>query len=233
MVQLQRKIAFPFVTLIMTLLAVPFAVTTGRRGALYGIGIGIVLAIVYWTALSVFGALGAGGWISPMLAAWAPNILFGAAAAVHAADGPDLDGPSGLRPSFGSKPHAASLSAALLDPEPPRARASVFGRVDDEHHAADASSERRRRACGSCRPASGRRNTTVSLLVGGVDVDRSLPALARRVLIAAARSCTEIRIGRSARIVNVDAIVAAQRRRGVSNDERRELADARSPPASP
>ena len=65
MVQLQRKIAFPFVTLVMTLLAVPFAVTTGRRGAFYGIGIGIVLAIVYWTALSIFGALGAGGWMSP------------------------------------------------------------------------------------------------------------------------------------------------------------------------
>ena len=81
MVQLQRKIAFPFVTLIMTLLAVPFAVTTGRRGALYGIGIGIALAITYWTMLSVFGALGAAGFISPMLAAWAPNIIFGAAAA--------------------------------------------------------------------------------------------------------------------------------------------------------
>ena len=81
MVQLQRKVAFPFVTLVMTLLAVPFAVTTGRRGAFYGIGVGIVLALVYWTALSIFGALGAGGWMSPMLAAWAPNILFGAAAA--------------------------------------------------------------------------------------------------------------------------------------------------------
>jgi LPS export ABC transporter permease LptG len=80
MVQLQRKVAFPFVTLIMTLLAVPFAVTTGRSGAIYGVGAGIVLALVYWTMLSVFGALGAGGWISPMLAAWAPNILFGAAA---------------------------------------------------------------------------------------------------------------------------------------------------------
>jgi LPS export ABC transporter permease LptF/LPS export ABC transporter permease LptG len=80
MVQLQRKVAFPFVTLVMTLLAVPFAVTTGRSGAFYGIGVGIVLALVYWTALSVFGALGAGGWMSPMLAAWAPNILFGAAA---------------------------------------------------------------------------------------------------------------------------------------------------------
>jgi LPS export ABC transporter permease LptG/LPS export ABC transporter permease LptF len=81
MVALQRKIAFPFVTVIMTVLAVPFAVMTGRRGALYGIGIGIVLAIVYWTTQSVFAAVGSGGLIAPMLAAWAPNILFGAAAA--------------------------------------------------------------------------------------------------------------------------------------------------------
>jgi LPS export ABC transporter permease LptF/LPS export ABC transporter permease LptG len=80
MVQLQRKVAFPFVTLIMTLIAVPFAVSTGRRGAMSGIGVGIVLAIVYWTAQSIFGALGAGGWISPMLGAWAPHIMFGAAA---------------------------------------------------------------------------------------------------------------------------------------------------------
>jgi LPS export ABC transporter permease LptG/LPS export ABC transporter permease LptF len=81
-VELQRKIAFPFVTVIMALLALPFAVTTGRRGALYGIGIGIVMAIVYWIALSVFAALGKGGAMSPMLAAWAPNILFSAAATV-------------------------------------------------------------------------------------------------------------------------------------------------------
>jgi lipopolysaccharide export LptBFGC system permease protein LptF len=47
---------------------------------MFGIGVGILLSIVYWTALSLFGALGAGGWISPMLGAWAPNILFGAAA---------------------------------------------------------------------------------------------------------------------------------------------------------
>jgi LPS export ABC transporter permease LptF len=80
MVSLQRKVAFPFVTLVMTLLAIPFAVTTGGRGALYGIGIGIVLAILYWTTLSVCAAIGAGGLLSPLLAAWAPNIL-GAAVA--------------------------------------------------------------------------------------------------------------------------------------------------------
>jgi LPS export ABC transporter permease LptG/LPS export ABC transporter permease LptF len=79
-VALHRKLAFPFVTLIMALIAVPFAVTTGNRGAMYGIGAGIMLAILYWTAISVFGAVGAGGLMAPALAAWAPNIIFGCAA---------------------------------------------------------------------------------------------------------------------------------------------------------
>jgi LPS export ABC transporter permease LptG/LPS export ABC transporter permease LptF len=79
-VALQQKLSFPFVTVIMTLIAIPFAVTTGRRGAMYGIAIGIVLAFVYWTTGSVFAAVGEGGLIAPALAAWAPNILFGAAA---------------------------------------------------------------------------------------------------------------------------------------------------------
>ncbi|MDE3155879.1 MAG: LPS export ABC transporter permease LptF [Acidobacteriota bacterium] len=80
-VALQRKVAFPFVTIIMTLLAVPFAVSTGRRGAMYGIGLGIVLAVTYWIMLSFFVAIGSGGLLTPLLAAWAPNLLFGAGAA--------------------------------------------------------------------------------------------------------------------------------------------------------
>ena len=80
-VALQRKFAFPLVPLIMTLIAVPFAMTTGKRGALYGVGIGIALALTYWTAISVFAAFGAGGVMSPTLAAWAPNLLFGSSAA--------------------------------------------------------------------------------------------------------------------------------------------------------
>ncbi|MBP7779013.1 MAG: LPS export ABC transporter permease LptF [Acidobacteria bacterium] len=79
-VALYRKVAFPFVTLVMTLIGVPFAVTTGRRGALYGVGVGIVLALTYWTMISVFAAFGAGGAMPTLLAAWAPNLLFGAGA---------------------------------------------------------------------------------------------------------------------------------------------------------
>ncbi|HEY7789461.1 MAG TPA: LPS export ABC transporter permease LptF [Vicinamibacterales bacterium] len=81
LVELQKKIAFPFVTLIMTLLAVPFAVSTGRRGAMYGIGLGIVLAVTYWMMLSFFVAVGSAGLLAPLVAAWAPNMLFGAGAA--------------------------------------------------------------------------------------------------------------------------------------------------------
>ncbi len=80
-VALQRKVSFPFVTLIMTLIAVPFAVTTGRGGALYGIGIGIVLALGYWLLFSLFAAIGTAGMLSPTLAAWSPNIVFAAGAA--------------------------------------------------------------------------------------------------------------------------------------------------------
>jgi lipopolysaccharide export system permease protein len=79
-VALKRKVAFPFVTLIMTMLAVPFAAATGRRGAVYGIGAGIVFAISYFLTMSVFGALGEGGLLSADIAAWAPNVIFSAAA---------------------------------------------------------------------------------------------------------------------------------------------------------
>lgn len=80
-VDLHRKASFPFVTFILTLIAVPFAVTTGPRGALYGVGVGIALAFSYWTILSVFAAIGSAGLLGPALAAWAPNVLFGGSAA--------------------------------------------------------------------------------------------------------------------------------------------------------
>ena len=80
-VSLHKKIAFPAVTLVMTLLAVPFAVTTGRRGALYGVGLAIMLAIAYFLLMAVFSAAGKATVLPPMLAAWAPNLFFVIAAA--------------------------------------------------------------------------------------------------------------------------------------------------------
>jgi LPS export ABC transporter permease LptF/LPS export ABC transporter permease LptG len=78
-VQLERKVAFPMVALVMTLIGVPFAFAVGSRGALYGIGLSILIAILYWGTLGIFEALGNNAWLHPMLAAWAPNLLFAVA----------------------------------------------------------------------------------------------------------------------------------------------------------
>jgi lipopolysaccharide export LptBFGC system permease protein LptF len=74
-VELHRKLAFPFVTLVMTLLAVPFGISAGKHGALYGIGLGIVIALSYWILISAFVAIGKAGLLTPVLAGWAPNVL--------------------------------------------------------------------------------------------------------------------------------------------------------------
>lgn len=78
---LHRRLAFPAVALVMTLLAVPFGVTTGRRGALYGVGLAILVAIAYFLSSAIFMAAGRAEVLPPMLAAWATNIFFLAAAA--------------------------------------------------------------------------------------------------------------------------------------------------------
>ena len=78
---LQKKLAFPAVTLVMTLIAVPFGVTTGRRGTLYGIGVAILLAISYFLLTAVFTAAGRADVLPPVVAAWAANVFFLIAAA--------------------------------------------------------------------------------------------------------------------------------------------------------
>ncbi len=78
-VQLHRKIAYPMVSLVMTFIGIPFSFVVARRGALYGVAASIVLAIVYWATLSIFEAFGNNARVPEMLAAWAPNLMFGAA----------------------------------------------------------------------------------------------------------------------------------------------------------
>lgn len=78
-VQLQRKLAFPAVSVVMTLLGIPFAFVVARRGALYGVGLSIIIGIFYWACLGIFEALGNNALLPSVLAAWAPNVLFGAA----------------------------------------------------------------------------------------------------------------------------------------------------------
>jgi LPS export ABC transporter permease LptG len=78
-VELHKKVSFPLSCLIMALLGIPFSFSTGKKGAFFGIGISIAIAISYWGISGIFEALGSYGLLIPILAAWAPNVLFGAA----------------------------------------------------------------------------------------------------------------------------------------------------------
>lgn len=75
-VQLNRKLAYPLITLIMAFLAVPFAVSMGRKGSLAGIAIAIAVAIAYFIVDGTFEAMGNVNMLPAMLAAWSPDVVF-------------------------------------------------------------------------------------------------------------------------------------------------------------
>ncbi len=78
-VQLNRKLAYPLITFVMAILAVPFSLSMGKRGGLAGIATAIGMAIAYWMVAGVFEAMGNVNTLPAVLAAWSPDLLFGMA----------------------------------------------------------------------------------------------------------------------------------------------------------
>jgi lipopolysaccharide export LptBFGC system permease protein LptF len=76
-VDLNYKLSFPLASLIMALLGIPFAFTMGKRGALFGLGLSVVIAMMYWVAIGFFKNLGYINYLNVFLAAWGPILLFG------------------------------------------------------------------------------------------------------------------------------------------------------------
>ena len=78
-VQLQKKLAFPLITLVMAIIAVPFALSGGRRGALSGVVVALVIGVSYFLTSSLFEAMGNVSQLPPLIAAWSPDLIFGLA----------------------------------------------------------------------------------------------------------------------------------------------------------
>ena len=76
-VQLHKKLAFPLFAVSMAVLAIPFSLVAGHRGALTGVALSIGLAIAYYTINALFEQLGRAGQLTPLIAAWAPSAIFG------------------------------------------------------------------------------------------------------------------------------------------------------------
>ena len=75
-VQLQLKIAFPFVTLIMTMIGAPLAAGARRTGFALSFTAALAISFLYYGLLQVGQVLGRQGMLPPTLAAWIGNIVF-------------------------------------------------------------------------------------------------------------------------------------------------------------
>ncbi len=75
-VQLYEKFAIPAVTWIMALLAIPFALSAGKRGALTGVAVAVGIATVYVIVSRLFEDMGNLSRLPPILAAWSPDLIF-------------------------------------------------------------------------------------------------------------------------------------------------------------
>ena len=78
-VALWHKLAYPLVAIVMAVLAIPFALSMGRRGSLTGIAVAIAVALAYWVIDGLFGAMGNVNYLPAPLAAWSSDVLFGLA----------------------------------------------------------------------------------------------------------------------------------------------------------
>jgi LPS export ABC transporter permease LptF/LPS export ABC transporter permease LptG len=75
-VQWHKKFAYPLIAPISIMLAIPFALFVGSRGAVGGIALGVGIGIAYWALAALTEAMGGIGQLPPFLAAWSPDLIF-------------------------------------------------------------------------------------------------------------------------------------------------------------
>lgn len=80
LVDLNLKLAFPFISLVLALIAVPIALGTRRGEIPLAVAFGIAVCFMYFSIMSFSRSLGLSGTLPPLLSAWTANLalsLFG------------------------------------------------------------------------------------------------------------------------------------------------------------
>jgi lipopolysaccharide export system permease protein len=73
------KVAVPFACIIIALFGAPLAISTPKSGMAWGVAVCLATTFVDLLMFQLSKAVGAGGALPPTLAAWVPNLVFGAA----------------------------------------------------------------------------------------------------------------------------------------------------------
>lgn len=75
-VDLNIKIAFPFICPVLTLVGIPIALRRRKGGIPFSISIGVGISFLYLLALGLSRSLSVSGVLPPLLGAWMANLLF-------------------------------------------------------------------------------------------------------------------------------------------------------------
>ena len=70
------KIAIPVTCLIITLFAAPLVVAAPRASGAVGVAVGLGTTLMFLLSVQLSQAVGSGGILPPVVAAWTPNVLF-------------------------------------------------------------------------------------------------------------------------------------------------------------
>jgi LPS export ABC transporter permease LptG/LPS export ABC transporter permease LptF len=75
-VALWHKLSYPLIAVVMAVLAIPFALSMGRRSSITGVAVAIAVALVYFVIDNLFGAMGNVNYLPAAMAAWSADVLF-------------------------------------------------------------------------------------------------------------------------------------------------------------
>jgi len=70
------KIAVPFTCIVIAIFGAPLALSSPRTTGAVGVGISLATTVLFLLLVQLSEAVGAGGLLPPVMAAWAPNVLF-------------------------------------------------------------------------------------------------------------------------------------------------------------
>ncbi len=74
------KLAVPFTCLVVAVFGAPLAISGPRAGTAWGVAVSLATTFVFLLLVQLTRAIGSGGVLPPVVAAWLPNLLFGGAA---------------------------------------------------------------------------------------------------------------------------------------------------------
>ncbi|MBU2698995.1 lipopolysaccharide export system permease protein [Sporomusaceae bacterium BoRhaA] len=74
-VELHQRLAIPLASFVFALIGTPLGLQPHRSSSSIGLGLSIIIIFIYYGIMTVSTALGQGAAISPVLAAWLPDII--------------------------------------------------------------------------------------------------------------------------------------------------------------